>query len=109
VRGFHVLASFYRNFIRNFSGICAPIMDTVNKRHEYFKWIEEAERRFNILKEKITERPVMVLPNFGKTFQVRCDASGVTIGAVLSQDNIPVAYFSENLNETKRNYSTYDI
>jgi hypothetical protein len=39
---------------------------------------------------------------------VRCDASGVAIGEVLSQDNRPIAYFSENLNETKRKFSTYD-
>jgi hypothetical protein len=53
VRIFHGLASFYRKFIRDFSGICAPMMDTVKKRQKYFKWIEEDKRSFNILKEKI--------------------------------------------------------
>jgi hypothetical protein len=94
VRRFNGLASFYRKLIRDFSGICAPMMDTMKKWHKYFKWTEEAERSFNILKEKITERPILVLPNFEKTFQVRCDTSGVAIGAILSQDNILVAYFS---------------
>jgi hypothetical protein len=93
---------------QKFSGIGAQMMDMVKKMHKYFKWTEEDEKNFNILKEKITEQPIMVLPNFKKTFQVRYDASGVAIGAVLSQDNRPIAYFSEKMNETKRNYSTYD-
>jgi hypothetical protein len=84
------------------------MMDMVKKRHKYFKWTEEEEKKFNILKENITKKMILVLPDFGKTFQVRYDTSEVVIGAVLSQDNRHVAYFSEKLNDTKKNYSTYD-
>jgi hypothetical protein len=108
VRSFHGLASFHWKFIRNFSGISAPMMDTVNKRNKYFHWTEEAEKSFNQLKRKITEQPILVLPDFQKTFQVKCDGSGFAIGAVLSQDNRSIEYFSEKLNEVKVKYSTYD-
>jgi hypothetical protein len=108
VRSFHGLASFYRKFIRNFSGISASMMDTVKKRHKYFHWTEEAEKSFNLLKKKIIEKPILVLPYFSKTFQVRCDASGFAIGAILSQDDRPIMYFSEKQNEVKIKYSTYD-
>jgi hypothetical protein len=106
MRSFHGLASFYRKFNRNFSGICASILDMVKKGHKYFKWTEEEEKKIRILKEKITKQLIMVSTYFRKTFQVRCDASGVPIGAFLSQDNRHVAYFNEKLNDTKRKKST---
>jgi hypothetical protein len=55
VRSFHGLASFYRKFIQNFSGISAAMMDTVKKRHKVFHWTTEDENSFNLLKRKITE------------------------------------------------------
>ena len=63
------------------------MMDTVKKRHKSFHWIEEAENSFNMLKRKITEQPVLVLSDFRKTFQVKCDASGFEIKTVLSQED----------------------
>jgi hypothetical protein len=108
VRSFHGLASFYRKFIRNFSGISVPMMDTVKKRQKSFHWTEEAKKSFNLLKRKITEQPILVLSDFQKTFQVKCNASGFEIGAVLSQEDKAIAYFSKKLNEAKVKYSTYD-
>jgi hypothetical protein len=108
VRSSHSLASFYRKFIRNFSGISATMMDTVKKQHKVFQWTAEAERNFTLLKRRITEQPVLVLPDFRKTFQVKCDASGYVVGGVLGQDDRPVAYYSEKLDDAKLKYSTYD-
>jgi len=54
------------------------------------------------------EALVMRLPDFSKAFEVTCDASWLAIGGVLSQESHPIAYFSEKLNDTWQQYSTYD-
>ncbi|XP_040966211.1 uncharacterized protein [Gossypium hirsutum] len=107
VRSFHGLASFYRRFVPNFSSVAAPLTGII-KKTSHFVWTDEQENSFNKLKECLTNAPLLSLPDFNKTFEIECDASGIGIGAALMQDGRPIAYFSEKLNGATLNYPTYD-
>ncbi|KAK1595679.1 hypothetical protein QYE76_007996, partial [Lolium multiflorum] len=107
VRSFHGLAGFYRRFVKDFSTIACPLNE-LTKKNVPFVWGKAQQNAFDELKKRLTEAPLLVLPNFAKTFEIECDASGLGIGGVLMQDGKPVAYYSEKLDGARLNYPIYD-
>ncbi|KAK1602063.1 hypothetical protein QYE76_017106 [Lolium multiflorum] len=107
VRSFHGLAGFYRRFVKDFSTIACPLNE-LTKKNVPFVWGKAQQKAFDELKKRLTEAPLLVLPDFAKTFEIECDASGLGIGGVLMQNGKPVAYYSEKLDGARLNYPIYD-
>jgi ribonuclease HI len=74
-----------------------------------FKWTPACQESFEMLKQKLTTTPVLVLPDVHKPFSVHCDASYTGLGCVLMQEGRVVAYSSRQLMINEKNYPTHDL
>lgn len=63
---------------------------------------------FYNLKMALSSPPVLGLLDFTKSFVVECDTSGIGLGAVLTQQGRPIAYFSATLKGSALSLSTYE-
>jgi hypothetical protein len=106
LRGFLGLIGYYRKFIRGYGSLAAPLIDLFKKND--FAWNEGAEAAFEELKAAMINPPVLMLPNFNLLFVVECDASGRGIGAILMQQQRPLAFFSQVLKGRFLLMSTYE-
>lgn len=105
LRGFLGLTGYYRRFVRNYAGIAAPLTDMLC--HNSFHWTPAALEAFAALKNAMTTAPVLRLPDFSIDFVVETDASNVGIGAILMQQEQPIAFFSKKLSPRLQASSTY--
>ena len=87
------MCSYYRRFIEKFSIIVGPLHDLTTKRVK-FQWTAKENEAFNELKKRLMSRPLLILPDLKKTFEVHCDVLGDSLGVVLSQEGHPIAYES---------------
>ena len=96
LRQFLGLASYYRRFTPQFSKVAEPIYALTSKNTP-FVWTSSCKEAFEQLKRLLTSRPILAFPNSEQSFTLETDASGLGLGAVLSQEqedgtNRPITY-----------------
>ncbi|KAK1435339.1 hypothetical protein QVD17_01100 [Tagetes erecta] len=108
VRSFLGLAGYYRRFIQDFSKIASPLTK-LTRKDIIFTWGKEQEDAFQVLKKKLTQAPVLVLPEGPEDLVIYCDASYQGLGCVLMQRGKVIAYASRQLKPNEVNYPTHDL
>ena len=101
----HPLASYYRQFVRNFDKVANPLHQ-LTRKGAAFKWTKQL---LSHSKYRLTSPPVLAYPNSFKGFVLDTDASKICLGAVLSQIQDdqrlhPVSYASRSLTSPEKNY-----
>nr|GEX40200.1 reverse transcriptase domain-containing protein [Tanacetum cinerariifolium] len=91
VRSFLGHAGFYRRFIQDFSKI-ARLMTHLLEKETPFVFFKNCIDAFETLKKKLTESPILVVPDWNLSFELMCDASDFAIGAVLGQNYSDLKY-----------------
>ncbi len=106
VRGFLGLTGYYRRFIKGYASLAKPLTDLLKK--DNFLWSTVAENAFDRLKHTLITSPILILPDFNLPFTIQTDASGDAIGAVLMQQNHPIAFVSKSLAPRHQAKSVYE-
>ena len=86
------------------SHVLAPLTKLVGGRGRV-KWTAECQQAFDQIKAILAKDAFLKYPDHNKPFHIYGDASDLQLGAVIMQDNTPVAYYSRKLNSAQRNYS----
>ncbi|GJS05609.1 reverse transcriptase domain-containing protein, partial [Tanacetum coccineum] len=91
------------------SKISRPMTHLLEKNTPFI-FSDDCIRAFQTLKDRLTEAPILIAPNWDLPFELMCDASDFAIGAVLGQRHEkhfrPIHYASKTLIEAQTNYTT---
>ena len=113
VQSFLGLSSYFRKFVKDFSLIAAPLCELIKKNATFVFGVKQREA-FELLKEKLTSKPILSIYNPRDETELHCDASSRGYGAVLLQRKSdqkfhPIFYFSKRTTEVESRYHSYEL
>ena len=105
LRRFIGIINYYRDMWRGRSHYLAPLAALTSKKQKW-KWTPECQKAFDDVKQAISRDVMLAYPDFTKPFVIHTDASHYQLGAVISQDGKPIAFYSRKLNSAQTRYTT---
>jgi hypothetical protein len=88
-------------------GECGETKATKSKRTKKvpWHWEEVHQKAFNHVKATIAKEIVLAYPDYSKVFEIYTDASTKQLGAVITQGDRPIAFFSWKISVAQHKYS----
>lgn len=118
VTSFLGLTTFLLYHIRFYADMVEPLQELRNRDPREFKWEEQHERSFQLLKRAIGKAPLLRFPDLNKGFEIVTDASRSGVGGALFQPSYPgedmqpnniVQMYSRKLSVSEARYSPYKL
>ncbi len=97
--------------LTNLVGECGETKTTKKNKTKKKPWLWESihQQAFDNINATIAKEVVLAYPDFTKPFEIYTDASNMKLGAVITQGNRPIAFFSRKLSVTQTKYSVTKI
>ena len=105
LRSFIGMVNYYRDMWIRRSHVLAPLAALTSKTTKW-KWGPEEQEAFNTMKRVISKETMLAYPDFNKEFVIHTDASHQQLGAVISQEGKPIAFYSRKLKPEQTRYTT---
>eukprot|EP00804_Cyclotella_cryptica_P018017 CCRYP_008298-RA/>CCRYP_008298-RA protein AED:0.45 eAED:0.45 QI:0/0/0/0.5/0/0/2/0/240 len=111
----------YRDLWARCSKMLAPLTSLVGEcghtkqskllkvKKKPWKWTEEHQKAFDDMKATIAKDVSLAYPDYSKGFEIYTDGSKRQVGAVITQNNWPIAFFSRKLSVCQQIYSITEI
>ncbi len=115
------MVQYYQNMWARHSEMLAPLTNLVGEcgekkptrmnktKKKPWQWDQTHQQAFDNIKAAIAKETFLAYPDFLKPFEIYTDASSTQLGAVITQDNRPIGFFSRKLSKTQQKYSVTEI
>ena len=90
------MVNYYHDMWIQQSEVLTPLM-CLTSANVKFEWTDVKQKAFDKIKQIVGRETLLSYPDFNLPFEIHTDASHTQLGAVISQNDMPIAFYSRKL------------